>query len=454
MSGDTPPPGAELNHAAAPPWISIHPRRRELADEVHARPFELLPAPARASHLALLSGESADTDEHRLVTELCERYGVPPPPVGTNHFSANLGPFRLKWERHTEFSTYTFLQLGAFSSPFEEPVLSLVPGDWLRSLHGQILVATHVALESRETPQRELAALEELFEPHALVGSEVAGGAAVAWTDFRIHDDGFTRILVHDVDLRTRQAGRLVQRLLEIETYRTMALLALPLAREYGPDIAREDQALAQATARMTDLKGLEDERALLDELSMLAARIERITAATNYRFSAARAYYDLVQHRLSELREQRIEGQQTFSEFMERRLAPAMRTCESVRERQDALAARVGRANNLLRARIDIALEGQNRDLLESMDRRAHLQLRLQETVEGLSVIVLSYYLVGLVSYALKGAKAAGLHVDYELLSGAAIPFVVAAVFFGARRFRRALSVEEGRITPRRGSP
>ncbi len=427
------------------PGVGEHPLRRTLTDEMHARPYEMMPPPARASFVALHSGEAAARTEWEAVCELCRRYGVAGPPEGASHVSVDLGVFRLRWERHTEFSSYGFIKLGEFAQPFAAPVIDEVPADWLAKLPGEALVAIHVAVEDRRNGARELAELAPLFSGNTVAGSVVAGGAAKAWTDFRLHSDGFSRLLVEDLDLRVRQVGRLVQRLVEIEAYRILALLAFPEARRYGRDVTRIDEQLVALTQRITEIHALEDEQQLLAELSRLAAQVERIASATDYRFSAARAYYALASRRISELREERVQGIQTFSEFMERRLAPAMRTCESVSERLAGLADRVGRAGSLLRARVNVALEQQNRDLLASMDRRAHLQLRLQETVEGLSVVVLSYYSVGLVGYLAKALKAAGLAIDTDLVTGASIPLVVAAVFFGVGRLRKRLSKEPG---------
>ena len=168
---------------------------------------------------------------------------------------------------------------------------------------------------------------------------------------------------------------------------------------------------------------------------------MERITAATTYRFGASRAYDALVERRIAELREARLPNVQTWREFMDRRLAPALRTVASVRERQESLSTRISRAANLLRTRVDVALEQQNRDLLQSMNQRAQLQLRLQETVEGLSVVVLSYYLVGLVSYAVKALSKLGLPLNPDLTTGLAIPVVVGAVGWGMHRMRRHLT-------------
>jgi uncharacterized membrane-anchored protein len=272
------------------------------------------------------------------------------------------------------------------------------------------------------------------------VGAGVLGGAGEAWTDFRLHADGFSRVLLRDRHLTRGQTGRLLQRLLEIETYRMMALLAFPAARQANAEVGRMDKGLADIVTELADPGIASNDRDLLERLTGLAAEAERLDAATSFRLAAARAYYAILNQRTAELREERVPGIQTIEEFMDRRLAPAMKTCESAAERQQLLARRAARTGDLLRTRVDIALEEKNRDLLKSMNRRAKLQLRLQETVEGLSVVAISYYLLGLVFYAAKGLKAAGLPVDPDVAAMVAIPVIIGAVILGLRRLRRAL--------------
>ncbi|HSS66783.1 MAG TPA: DUF3422 domain-containing protein, partial [Gammaproteobacteria bacterium] len=386
-----------------------YPQRTLLNNEVHARPYERLTAPVRASYLALLTGIETADEEREQIKALCTRNGVNPPAAGANHFSNDLGIFRLRWERHTEFSTYTFLHAAPYHAPFDDAPIKQVPVDWLQHLPGEILTAVHVALEPSSKPVRPVDELSALFVADTLVGSKVVGNAAIALTDFQIHADGFSRMLVHDVALGSRQAGRLVQRLLELETYRMMSLLALPLARGYTPELFRLDKEVAELSNTLTGDKEDVDEHRMLERLTQLSAEIEGVATATSFRFSAAGAYYDIVERRIRELREERHERLQTFSEFMQRRLVPAMHTCESVHRRIDELTTRSARVSDLLRTRVSITMESQSRDLLESMNRRAKLQIRLQQTVEGLSVVVLSYYLVGLVNYGLKALKSAG---------------------------------------------
>jgi uncharacterized membrane-anchored protein len=254
----------------------------------------------------------------------------------------------------------------------------------------------------------------------------------------RIQADGSSRLLIYDEHLTQRQAGRMVQRLVEIDTYRMMALLALPLSRALNPFLAASESELAEITTLMQD--GPREDPQLLERLTRLQAAIESRYADHRYRFSAAAAYYALVQRRIGELREERLQGLQTFAEFMERRLAPAMSTCATVSGTIDALSERIARSTNLLATRVGMARERQNQRLLEGMARRAKLQLRLQQTVEGLSVAAISYYVVGLVGYAAKAAKASGVPIDPDLAIGVAVPLVVLLAALGIRQIRRHL--------------
>ena len=421
--------------------LSEYRQRQVLYAELNTVAYELLAAPAQLSHLVLISDRQWVDKERKLVGDLCKHYDVNLPNDHSNDYSIDLGELRFRWERHTEYSTYTFYCEGPFDKPFEETAVQLVPSEWLASLPGEILIATHISLDDRSRPKRSLTELASLFSSNTVIGSRVAGGSASVWSDNQIHSDGFGRILIHDENLRSRQVGRLVQRLLEVETYRMMAMLPVPLVRQIIPQLARADQRLATLIANNIEMANIEDERQLLDELTKLASEIERLSALTSHRINASRAYYDIVKLRIAELREERIEGLQMLQEFMEQRLSSAMGTCELVHTKLETLSLRVARASGLLRTRVDISMEAQIRDLLRSMDNRAHLQLRLQETVEGLSVVVLSYYLLGIVSYGLKAGKAAGLAINVELVTGLAIPVVVVGVFFAIKSLRRMVS-------------
>jgi uncharacterized membrane-anchored protein len=416
-----------------------HPLRLELSDEVHARPPEALCAPLRLTFLGLYSDPANRDREWELVSELAARFGRQAP-RRPNHYSADLGPFRLKWERHTEFTRYKFIVPGPFEDPFAPPALESVPQDWVARLPGEVMVATHAALLPASAAQPDYEALSARhFGGNVLIGAEVAGGAGVALTDVRLHD-GFGRLLLFDRSLTTRQAGRTMQRLLEIDTYRLMALLALPVAQKLTPWIGQAERELAEISAQLVEA-GEDAEPQLLERLTALEAEIESRESAHHFRFTAAQAYHELVERRIAELRERRIQGLQTFEEFTERRLAPAMNTCGSVSGRLESLSRRVERTTQLLSTRVDVSREKQNQRILASMNRRAEAQLQLQQTVEGLSAAAITYYVVGLVGYAAKGLKAIGWHVNVDVAMGLSIPLVALVAIVGIRHVRKVVT-------------
>jgi uncharacterized membrane-anchored protein len=417
-----------------------HPQRRALIDAVHARPYLLLRAPARLSHLAVLTGEGAQAAECDHLARLCQTFSVAPPPATAGLFTARLGDLLFRWERHTEFSAYTFVADGPFEQPFKDPPAARLPADWLKALPGETISAVHIAIEPASVAERTVEQISALFDNNTVVGSAVHGGQARIWTDVRVHADGYGRYLVKDLGLNQRQLGRFAQRVVEINAYSLLAMLAFPHARTALPNIAALERELSESVRKLSEISGLGDESALLKRLLALAAESESVAAATSYRFSAAKAYSALVAQRFHDLRAMRLEWMQPLDEFLLRRLAPAMETCASVATRQESLSVRIARASDLLRTRVDVAVEAQNRDLLSSMNRRARTQLRLQQTVEGLSVAAISYYLVGLIAYAAKAAHGASVKIDPDLVAGLAIPVVVGLVWWAIRRLRRAV--------------
>jgi len=318
--------------------------------------------------------------------------------------------------------------------------LQHVPQEWLAGLNGKIIVAAHVLLCASDSGDNAATdAIRDMFQGRSLVGSMVANGAEI-WTDFLIQPDGFSRFVVRDLSLKEFQAGRLVGRLLEIETYRMMALLGLPQAEATQPTLNGIESELADLTATLVQGSANEDQN-LLHRITSLAAQVEKVSVNNSYRFAASQAYFSLVQARINELRETRIEGMPTLAEFMGRRLAPAMHTCTSVAQRQEALAKRIARSNDLLRTRVGIEQEQQNRKILQSLDARAAQQLRLQQAVEGLSVAAISYYTLGLIGYVGKALKAGSVPVNPDVVTGAAVPLVIAGVWLGLRRLHHQLS-------------
>jgi uncharacterized membrane-anchored protein len=435
---------SEARDALVPVLPPDHPRRRELNNEVHARPPDAMTPPLRLTYLVLLSEPGQRDQERAELLDLLGRFDGPLPPNEANHFSADLGAFRVTFEQHTEFVRYTFIVAGAGDRPFADTAFERVPPEWIAGLSGEVMAATHVLLVPAPADGVDVEQVSrELFNGNELVGSVIEGGYETALTDFRIHGDRFSRLIVFDHAGGAEQTGRSVQRLLELETYRIMALLALPVARALVPHLEECERQLveiADALVRATP----EAEADLLDRLSRLQADLGRRDSATHSRFSAASAYYELVRRRARDLREERIQGLQTFQEFTERRLGPAMNTCRAVSERVAALVERTARMIQTLATRVEMTREQQTQSVLASMDRRVKLQLQLQGTVEGLSVAAITYYVVGLVGYAVKGLEAAGVVIDASIAVGISVPVVAILVALAVRRVRHVLTRDD----------
>lgn len=422
--------------------LTDHPDRYTLAAEVHARPPVGLAAPERVSYLAVLIAPNQRSAARAHLQLLCERFNEPPPAEQATHFSAQLGNFRIKWELHSEFFSYAVFVSGADGQQFDQPAVRFLPEGWLDGMPGQRIVAAHVQFlpAGDELPGSEEAAA--FFAGNKPVGGEIAGGGGMAFTDFRIYADGYSRFLLFDRGMTRDQSGRMVQRLLEIEAYRMLAMLALPIVGKQSPQVHAAEAALSGVTEAIA--REAADDEALLGQLTKLAAEVERAIVASQFRYGASRAYHSLVRARIAELREQRLPGFQTIDEFMSRRLAPAMATCDTVARRLRDLSERIAQTSGLLSTRVDIAREKQNQALLESMERRARLQLRLQETVEGLSIAAISYYVVGLAGIMFKAMHAAGVSVSPEIATGLSIPVVLLGVALVLRRVRRKIAGAE----------
>lgn len=431
------PGNHRLNQTAQ--GLNLHPLRAELYNELHSRPFQVIPCPARVTHIALLTSDAQRQDQFRHFQRLHELMGATPPDQDVSCQEQRFGTLRVRREMHMEFASYTFInEASEWAEPFEVTGISGLPAGWLDQLSGEVVAAFHLDLQQMDDDSdQDLARVRPWFEGMRLVGSSPQEGSARVWGSFQLHSDGFGRFMVLNRQLSDSQLGRLTQRIMEIETYRLMSLLALPLARRMSPNLTEMDQQLAAITQTLAENQAVE-EQDILTRLSHIAARIEAFRAHSTFRFSATRAYHQLVLTRLEELREDELSGHLTISEFMTRRLTPAVKTCESVGDRLEDLSRRIDRASELIRTRVDLAIQNQNQELLASMDRRSRIQLMMQHTVEGLSVVAISYYLIGLLKFGLDAAHQSGLPFDKSLALGAAIPVVLGLVYLSVRRIHR----------------
>lgn len=422
--------------------VSDHPLRYQLANELHARPFPFMAAPCTAVFLAIKQApeavsrnRAADLDH---LTALLDRFGAPHPQQGATHYAGQIGRNALKWEQHTEFVTYTVIIDGVSGRAFDPADFEVFPAEWLAQVPGQRITSAMLRIVARPQEAEIRAELDDWFVPESLAVAEVLDSAATLAGDFRIDAAGHQRFAIFvEQGTGQRRIGRIVQRVLEIETYKSMSMLGFSRARDMTGRIADMDERLSALMLEMTDKASPAEET--LQHLLAISAELETMAARASFRFGASGAYEAIVGQRIAALREARFGGRQTFGEFMIRRYEPAMRTVRSTEARLQALADRAIRAGNLLRTQVDVERSAQNQAVLASMDRRADMALRLQHTVEGLSVVAISYYAVSLMGYLLYPLGVALGIGKGMLIAGITLP-VLAGVWWAVRRIRKKL--------------
>ncbi len=420
--------------------LQMHPMRESLYGELHSRPFQIIPSPARVTHLAVMCTPDESVKQFEHLKELYQHFGVMPPEYDELCYHVDFGKLRVRREKHMEFATYTFINtdIEQGGNPFEVTGLTPVPEEWLKKIPGVVISAFHVGIEdARQTHELNLPLVKRFFEGMRLVGSSPQDGDARVWTTFQIHSDGFGRFLMYNKQMSDSQLGRLTQRLMEIETYRIMALLSLPVARDINPTLAKMDQKLADITDHLAHEENV-DETELLAKLTDMASWVEDCRARATFRFSATYAYHELVIKRLEELKEDEVSGHLTITEFMTRRLTPAVRTCEAISKRLEDLSRRIDRVADMMRTRVELSIQSQNQELLASMDKRSKVQLMMQHTVEGLSVAAISYYSIGLIKYLLDALYNSGVDVNKDLVLGISVPVVIGLVAFITRKIHK----------------
>lgn len=418
------------------------PMRLRLSNELHARPFPTITAPARAVLLAVRHPDGAARDrslDRAHLDKLLDQYSVQNKPAedGT-HFFGKLGKRWLKWESHTEFVTYTIITDGVSDTPFSGGTFEMFPSDWLAQMPGMRITSALIRIEKMQDPDVMGAKLEDWFIGESLAASAVLDGEAIVASDFRLDDSDHSRLAVFVSEgCGPRRIGRIVQRLAEIETYTKMSLLGLAMARQLNSNLnAVEGQMTHLTTAMSNDMASAEK---TLEELLAVSSALEAETTKTDFRFGATGAYAAIVNQRIEVLRESRFQGRQTIGEFMMRRWDPAMRTVESAEQRLQKMTERGVRASNLFRTKVDVVRSAQNQKILESMDRRADMQLRLQETVEGLSVVAISYYAVSLALYFF-GPIAEAKLLSKAWLAALVTPPVIAAVWYMVQQIKKKM--------------
>ncbi|MDQ6971352.1 MAG: DUF3422 domain-containing protein [Mariprofundaceae bacterium] len=425
--------------------------RSALNDELHVYPYEPLFPPERVISIVMHPSPEDRAQEVFHLQELCNHFGLDIP-TGTMKPRLELGDLLVKIESHQEFTRYKFIspterlphEDKQDDDPFARSPLALLPEGWLAGLPGRLLSALDIAILPHPEGASHQSLIERYsvhFDASSLTASQVGRSKNLVLADFRIRDDGMTRLLICSQARLPSQVGRLVYRLIEVNTFRMLAMLALPKARSLGKKLPDADARLTALTAAIAE--GGKNDEQIMEELTGLAAQVENMVASHYRRFSAAENHFDLVFERLEQLEEKPIGAQPSLGSFLRRRLEPSQATCKAVFHWLNQLANRVSQASQLLRTRIDVHNEKQTRAMLAAMNQRFQLQLRLQQAAELLSVAIFTYYAVNLLDYIYQElALNLALSMSSLLFKAIAAPVLAIGALLFIRKLRKKRSL------------
>ena len=431
-------------------------------DELHARPYIKLSNNLRTFHFAYLLKENDEKKSWVYLDKFLGKINFQKLPKQVSKYWVAEGKdLIIRYECHTEFISLTLIYPNKIEDDnknktklFDENFLRLLPIEFLKNFPGEHFLSSWIEMLPSKSNFKPID-IEKFFYHDNFAGSKVAEDGANVFMSFKSDrtnflGSGFRRVFIQNKNLRTRRTGRLLQRIVELETYQVLSLLGLPQVRTETKNLSNLEKQITEITKSVSKTaKNNLDKKAIrypdyqkdLNELSYVVAKIEEIDSSTNYRLSATSAYYKLVEQRIKDLREIRLESFQTNNEFLSRRLQPAIRTSEAFSRRLESLATRAQRADNLVRTQIEMGVQIQNKDLLKSMELRARAQLRLQETVESLSVVAITYYIVGLLSILVEPINFELIHLTKELFLAICVPIVLILIWYVAKTVRKKIN-------------
>lgn len=408
-----------------------HPYRSAIMAEVHARPVEIVPELCRVRRLVFVMPPVAGSMQRAFdrFAAWCAVEALPPPRPGNRQCTFARDQRHVTWEFHTEFVTITWrTDLEDWTSWPTDIGLDAIG-------EGQLIGAMRVDLTADPTiPERLIPG----FQPPSLCLANIENGKGQVATDFVPDEDSFTRFELAAGNLTPLRRSIILRRLLEIETYRTMALLGLPLARELSPDIRVIETELTALIGSLSNATTPQSVQAALAALHALSVRSGQASERLGYRFAAGQAYGEVLRTRLAGIRESGTSSGSTLTHYIGNRVEPGLATCAALEKRLSVLSDKIERAIELLNVRIGVDMQVQNAALLDNIAKTARSQFLLQRTVEGLSAIAISYYLLGIISYAMAGPLS-HLQWDKTMALSAAAPFVVLFVWFMVRRVRKS---------------
>lgn len=360
------------------------------------------------------------------------------------------------WEAHTEYYSYQMWHIP--NDPNQ--LLGFGP---LR-FHGYVFPFSPLGLQvnaldllitpSHSYDREELGTL--LPGPQIYASKVLEEDISVA-TSFTPDEHGRERYLIWSPDsLRLRpKLARLIDILTTLENYTHLILLPYPaFSRAVDQVQIFEQRHLYQRSLITKELKQATHGtlQQWLEGLTQSFLEVGRLADSMRYRLSASVPYDRIVHSNTLALQEHPLPYGRTLIDYFQWKITGVADGYQQLLSRIHALEQDFEGTIAVLRTKVELVLQeqnlaqqDQNMKLLASVDNTTKSQVVLQHTVEGLSVIVIAYYVSGLANYVFKALHELGWLANYELASGIFVPIALglsfAIITWGRNRIHKKIS-------------
>ena len=338
------------------------------------------------------------------------------------------------WQAHTEYYNY---QLWHVPSQANGAVTfgSLTFPDYTFSVEplGSVVCRLDILLTTGMLPPRT--ELRGLMPGPVLYGSRIFTEQTGLVTSFTPDEQGRERYWV-SVGPSQGDSSRLkdiVDAIVRIETYYHLLLMQKPLSSAAIDQVYKFEQVHLQQREIITSHIAHADPQTLqrwLNTLTQDLLKTNRMAGKLHFELSASLPYDRIVHSTLASLAEKSLESYRPISDYVLSGITGVSEGYQQLLKRIDTLRNGFEGIISIIRTRVDLIVEAQNLALLQSVDKTTKSQVLLQHTVEGLSVIVIAYYLAGLSGYVFKGLQEMGWLTNANLASAIFVPVAVGLAF------------------------
>lgn len=355
------------------------------------------------------------------------------------------------WQAHTEYYSYQIWHIpssrtaGVTFGPMTFP-------DYRFPVTPLGAEVCHLDIVLMADPLPDSEALRPQFPGPVMYGSRILDEETALVTSFTPDEYGREHYWVSVGSARSSRSHLkdIVDAIVRIETYYHLLLMQKPLFSAAIDQAYKFEQVHLQQREIITEHIGHADSLTLqrwLNGLTQDLLKTTRLAGKLHFELSSSVPYDKIVHRTLASLDERPLPLYRPLSDYVLSGVTGVAEGYQQLLKRIDTLRSGFEGIISIIRARVDLMLQSQNLTLLVSVDKTTKSQAILQHTVEGLSVIVIAYYLSGLMGYLFKGLQEMGWLRNTNVAAALFVPISIGLAFlitsFSRKHLYKKLSVE-----------